>query len=129
MKLYEMLCVSALAPDTPVTAVSDIVTGARRHNLASDITGLLVFDGTRFAQLLEGARDSVFQMIEHVRSDARLVNVETLYCERTQERRFNRFTAGFVPVEHEDALGELATREGPAALQQFLALIPVLDLH
>ena len=128
MKPYEILYVSSLAPETPVTAISEILAKSRRHNQANHVTGLLVFDGARFAHLLEGARDLVFELVERIRADARHVNMEVLHYAPLDERRFVRFGTGYVPAEQEDALGHLAAKDGVAALQYFLGLIPVLDL-
>lgn len=128
MKLYEILYVSNLAPATPVTAISDIMTRARRFNQANNLTGLLVFDGARFAHLLEGAMDKVFDLVERIRADARHVNMEVLHYAPLDERRFVRFGMGYVPAEQEEALDALAAKDGEVALQHFLGLVPVLDL-
>ncbi|MES2974102.1 MAG: BLUF domain-containing protein [Pseudomonadota bacterium] len=128
MKLYEILYVSNLAPGTPVTVVSAIMAQARRYNQDNGVTGLTMFDGARFAQLLEGARDLVFDLVEHIRTDARHINMEILHYAPLAERRFLRFGMGYVPAEQEDALTLLAAKDGEAALQHFLGLIPVLDL-
>ena len=128
LKLYEILYVSTLAPGTPVTAISDIMTKSRRHNQAHGITGLLVFDGARFAQLLEGARELVFDLVERIRTDARHINMDVLHYAPLAERRFVRFGIGYVQAEQDDALGRLAAKDGEAALQHFLGLVPTLDL-
>ncbi len=128
MKLYEILYVSNLAPATPVTAIADIMTRSRQFNQANDLTGLLVFDGACFAQLLEGAMDKVLDLIETIRADTRHVNMDVLHHAPLQERRFVRFGMGYVPAEQEDALGALAAKEGQEALRHFLGLVPVLDL-
>ena len=52
--LYEVLYVSTLAPDQPLQVVAEIAAHARPANASMDITGLLIFDGQRFCQQLEG---------------------------------------------------------------------------
>ncbi len=128
MKLYEILYVSNMAAGTPVTAVADIVSRARRYNQANGLTGLLVFDGARFGHLLEGARSAVFELIERIRLDTRHTDIDMLHYGELAERRFNRFSMGYVPAEQDDALGVLAGKDGAEALQHFLGLVPVLDL-
>jgi hypothetical protein len=128
LKLYEVIYVSTMAPATPVTAIPQIVARARQFNKANDITGLLVFDGLRFAGLLEGLPDVVLELLERIRKDSRHTNMEVVHDADVDERRFVRFSMGYVPTEHEGALAGLAQSEGPAAVQRFLDLIPELDL-
>lgn len=55
MPLYSRIVYSSqLAPSVPAECVADIVRTARQFNAAHGITGLLVFDGQRFCQYLEG---------------------------------------------------------------------------
>ncbi|CAN5551402.1 hypothetical protein BH11PSE7_BH11PSE7_11650 [soil metagenome] len=128
LKLYEFIYVSSLAAATPFTAVPQIVSRSRQYNKANDITGMLMFDGQRFAELLEGPSDVLFEVIERIRLDPRHTNIEVLHHASVEERRFVRFSMGYVPVELEDALSGLEKSEGPAAVQGFLDLIPVVDL-
>ena len=52
--LYEFLYWSQLADSQSPTAIGQILARARPFNAANGITGLLVFDGQRFCQHLEG---------------------------------------------------------------------------
>lgn len=128
MKSYTILYTSVLAPGTPVSAATSILASARRFNQAHGITGLLVFDGTRFAHLLEGARDTVFALLEKIRLDAHHVDMKTLYFATLDQSRFNRFTTARVPAGQDDVLEKLAALEGLPAIQHLLDMIPVFDL-
>jgi hypothetical protein len=44
---------------------------ARQLNALDGITGLLVYDGIRFLQIIEGAEDAIDDLIERLRSDSR----------------------------------------------------------
>ncbi|RYX89756.1 MAG: BLUF domain-containing protein [Comamonadaceae bacterium] len=128
MKSYAILYTSTLAPDTPLAAVTSILASARRFNQAHGITGLLIFDGSRFAHLLEGARDTVFALLEKIRLDPRHAGMKTLYYATVEQGRFNRFTTGTVSARQPDVLEKLAGMEGAAALQYLLDMIPAFDL-
>jgi len=128
LKLYEIIYVSTMATGTPVTAVPHIVARSRQYNKANDITGMLMFDGQRFAELLEGPPAVLLKLIERIRLDSRHTHVEVLHHASVEERRFVRFSMGYVPVEQEEALARLEQSDGPAAVQRFLDLIPVVDL-
>ena len=77
--LYEVLYVSTLAPLHPPTVVAEIAARARHVNAELDVTGLLIFDGQRFCQQLEGPQKSVLKLIERIRNDPRHINVEVLH--------------------------------------------------
>ena len=102
--LYEVLYVSTLAPLHPPTVVAEIAARARHVNAELDVTGLLIFDGQRFCQQLEGPQKSVLKLIERIRNDPRHINVEVLHHGPLAGRRFQQFTLAFSTVEDVDAL-------------------------
>jgi hypothetical protein len=120
--LYEVLYVSTLAPDQSVQVVAEIAARARRANQELDITGLLIFDGQRFCQQLEGPQKAVLKLIERIRNDHRHVNVEVLHHGPVPERRFQEFSLAFSTVEDEDALVRMEQLDGEAALSAFEAM-------
>lgn len=126
-QLHEVLYVSTIAPDAPISIVADIATKARITNAAKDITGLLVFDGARFCQQLEGKAKDVVRMMEHIQQDPRHIEVELLHQGPLTERRFRRFSLGFVSLDDVDPLEEIEALSGQAAVAAFMALVPLVD--
>ena len=126
--LYETLYTSTLAVTAQVTQVAGIVTGARAMSAALGITGLLVFDGMRFCQYIEGARNDVLTLMERIRADPRQTDVKVVHEGPVAERRFQRFATGYVGSDDEDAPVWIEDLDGEQAMQQFLALIPKLAL-
>ncbi len=59
---------------------------ARHLNALDGISGLLLFDGSRFLQILEGAEDAVDNLVERLRMDPRHLAFE-VRDERFVERR------------------------------------------
>ena len=127
-ELHEVLYISTLAPDAPLKVVSDIAQQSRKANAARDITGLLIFDGMRFCQQIEGPRQDVLALLERIRQDARHVNVELLYDGSLATRRFRRFSLGYTAVDDVDVLERLEHAPPEQALQQFLSLLSLLDM-
>ena len=119
--LYEVLYVSTLAPLHPPT-VAEIAARARHVNAELDVTGLLIFDGQRFCQQLEGPQKSVLKLIERIRNDPRHINVEVLHHGPLAGRRFQQFTLAFSTVEDLDALARMEQLDGEAALAAFEAV-------
>ena len=126
--LYEVLYVSTLAPEQPLSVVAEIAGRARQVNGELDITGLLIFDGQRFCQQLEGPKKVVLKLIERIRNDPRHVNVEVLHHGPLAGRRFQNFSLAFSTVEDVDALARLERLDGDAALAAFNTVCSELEL-
>lgn len=126
--LYEVLYVSVLAPDQPLSVVAEIAGRARAANAQGDITGLLIFDGQRFCQQLEGPRKAVLKLIEQIRNDTRHIDVEVLHHGPLAGRRFQTFSLAFTSVEDVDALARMEKLDGQAALDAFGAVCEALVL-
>ncbi len=120
--LYEVLYVSQLAPGTPVTAVARIASHARKANAERGLTGLLVFDGQRFCQQLEGTQKNVLSAMARICQDPRHVELNVVHQGTLAARRFSGFALAFSAVDQGDLLEQLERLDGAAALQAFEAL-------
>lgn len=126
--LHEIIYVSTIALDAPTTVVADIVGKARLHNPWMGITGLLIFDGMRFCEQLEGSRKDVLAQLERIRQDTRHINLRVVHQGPLAGRRFQRFSMGYTTLDDDDALGRLETLTGQDAVAAFQALLSTLDL-
>lgn len=126
--LYEVLYVSTLAPDQPLSVVAEIAARARLVNADLDITGLLVFDGQRFCQQLEGPQKAVLKLIERIRNDPRHVNVEIVHNGPLAGRRFQQFSLAFSTLEDVDALARMELLDGQAAVAAFDEVCAAIEL-
>ncbi|MBS3046468.1 diguanylate phosphodiesterase [Enterobacter mori] len=79
---------SHICEDVPVKALEEMVAAANRKNRHSDVTGILLFNGTHFFQLLEGPVDNVTAIYQHICRDTRHHNVVELMCDHGPFRRF-----------------------------------------
>ncbi|MES2281529.1 MAG: BLUF domain-containing protein [Pseudomonadota bacterium] len=127
-QLHEVLYVSTLKAGEPISIVADIAARARVFNESNNITGLLVFDGMRFCQQLEGERKPVMALLERIRQDARHTSVEVLHHAPLAGRRFRRFSLGYTTVDDVDVLEKLEQLDGQAAMDFFVSLLSTLDL-
>ena len=128
-KTYEILYVSTLAPDAPLSVVGDIAAHARIANAASAITGVLIFDGMRFCQQIEGKQKDVLALMERLYQDTRHVNIEVFHHGPLAERRFNHFSMAFANVEEVAVLEQLEHLDGQAGVDAFTALVTTLNLQ
>ncbi|WP_343590695.1 BLUF domain-containing protein [Paracidovorax wautersii] len=120
--LYEILYTSLFSQDQPLSAIAGIAGHARRQNLRRGITGLLVFDGQRFGQQLEGPEDEVRALLQRIRDDPRHLYVEVLHHGPIPLRRFRNFSLAFSTLEDAAALERLQSLRGLAALRAFADL-------
>ena len=94
--LVRLLYVSrAVSPDND-EAIHAILAAARQHNLNNGITGILCYGGGVFVQAIEGGRQAVNRLYNHIIEDPRHQDVELLHYEEITERRFGGWTMGQV---------------------------------
>lgn len=81
---------SHLCENVPVKALEEMVAAANIKNGESDVTGILLFNGTHFFQLLEGPEESVFGIYANICKDPRHYNLVELLCDYAPSRRFGK---------------------------------------
>lgn len=127
--LYCILYHSQLAPGAPISCVADIVKTARGFNKDHEITGILVFDGQRFFQYLEGPKQAVTDLVKAIAADPRHVEFRLQHQgERMEERMFRNWSMAYVLVDDSEPLADLHAIEGESAMNKLKALIPMLDI-
>lgn len=81
---------SHLHDHVPIKTLEDMVTKANNKNSSHDVTGILLFDGLHFFQLLEGPRDAVQGIYDRICLDARHHNLVELMHDFAPARRFGK---------------------------------------
>ncbi len=85
-----------------------ILTSARARNAELSVTGMLLFEGTSFLQVLEGEPEVIDALFERIRADRRHTRVVLLLREPLACRSFSEWTMGASKVtlrELEHAVG------------------------
>ncbi|MCI1899233.1 MAG: diguanylate phosphodiesterase [Enterobacter sp.] len=93
---------SHICANVPVKALEEMVNAANRMNRHSDVTGILLFNGTHFFQLLEGPEESVNTIYQHICSDPRHSNVVELLHDHGPHRRFGNAGMELFDLRHYD---------------------------
>jgi len=88
-----------VAPDRADQDIADILSTARSRNSREGITGILVFSGGCFAQVLEGAPGSLAQVFEKIEADNRHIDINVLFNEPLEVRNFPDWSMGFVGAD------------------------------
>ena len=107
--MFQLIYISTARPDVDQHEVGRILGSARRRNHADRITGLLVFDGKRFLQALEGDRGLVEDCYARIRKDPRHRAPVTLSEKEIGKREFGDWTMAWSRVDRID--GELPLAE------------------
>ncbi len=81
---------SHMCDDVPVKLLEDMVAAANEKNSQNGVTGILLFNGTHFFQLLEGPEETIFPIYHHICEDDRHYNVVELMCDYSPSRRFGK---------------------------------------
>ncbi|WP_313656004.1 diguanylate phosphodiesterase [Pantoea sp.] len=79
---------SHISDDFPVRTLPEMVDNASKINTAHDVTGILLFNGTHFFQLLEGPETGILAVYERICADRRHHNVVELMRDYAPYRRF-----------------------------------------
>lgn len=79
---------SRLSAPLPLEEFDRLLDAARQRNAALGVTGILLFDGVHFVQLLEGREAEVTALYDSIRRDKRHCNVVQLLRDYAPTRRF-----------------------------------------
>jgi len=122
MSVARLAYISTARPDLTAKEVESIVEEARVRNQAQDITGLLVFNGTNFLQVIEGPGPNLLGVFDSICRDDRHEGVVRVHAEHEVDRAFSDWSMGFGLIE--SAAGT-APREAFSVSQEELdALLP-----
>jgi hypothetical protein len=82
------ISVSELPADAQAGVIDAIVDVSRSRNADLDVTGALIFSGSRFAQLIEGPADNVAILRSAIERDVRHRSVTTIEAGDISHRLF-----------------------------------------
>lgn len=127
--IARLVYVSTAAPDLPKKELDAILDTARTRNARDNVTGLLVFDGISFMQLLEGDEAVIDGIFREIARDPRHSNVVRIYQEVGVLRQFKGWAMGY-EMTHDPRMlkgdswfpltGKLLERALPATLDRNL---------
>ena len=89
--MLQITYISTARPEFPATAIDEILAASRRKNAAAGVTGLLLYDGYRFLQALEGEAAAVTKVYEHIKADPRHRAIVLLSSREISERAFGNW--------------------------------------
>ena len=102
---------------------------AREFNALHGISGILVFDGERFTQYIEGPEGEVAALVTNLAKDRRHTDFLQLNAgDDLEERRYATWSMGYSDVSLDELdIDLMATIDGDAALDLFTTAVAELD--
>ncbi|MEO8313511.1 MAG: BLUF domain-containing protein [Pseudomonadota bacterium] len=128
--VFELVYCSVLSRMADLRNVADLVRSARGFNRDNGLTGILVFDGERFCQHLEGDREAVLLLVGKIARDKRHQQVNVLHQGFAgNTRRFADSPMSYALDSRGKVLESLLRARGPeviALLQQQIGSLVLL---
>ena len=100
--MFKLAYVSVATRTLSSVDLQNILETAITSNRDADITGILLFNGTNFMQVLEGPQEEVEKIFAKICDDDRHRNVVVIYREKTGAREFEEapMLLQIVPASH-----------------------------
>lgn len=99
MRLQSLTYTSLARLDLTADDVAEIHQSAMRNNALEGITGLLIFNGTHFLQVIEGDSGAIEGLLSKLRSDPRHHGVEIRDRRAIDERFFPDWSMELIRVK------------------------------
>lgn len=108
MALKELIYTSLARQPGTTKDVKDILQSSERNNVATNVTGLLLFDGARYIQILEGTAENVQSLFGTIQADPRHGQIELLHSGEISGRAFHNWRMAYeeLPVGLLEELAE-----------------------
>jgi hypothetical protein len=97
--LHQIVYFSKPTRSMTLSEVRDLLIKAKINNHFKDVTGMLLFDGDAFLQVLEGPKDTVTALSEKIERDPRHTQFTSLVERTIPQRDFGDWSMGLAHIE------------------------------
>jgi hypothetical protein len=109
--VISMTYVSTAAEPFGDAEVRELLRHSRENNTRLGLTGMLLFKGDQFMQVLEGDDETVHALYAVIAADPRHTDVRTLLSTPITRRQFSEWSMGYQAVS-DDSLREIPGYDG-----------------
>lgn len=81
------------------TELVDLLESSRKANIVTGITGMLLYRGGNFIQVIEGENEAVLQLYKNIKADPRHRDVTLLSQDPITTRQFPGWSMGFRNID------------------------------
>jgi hypothetical protein len=104
--MYRVVYVSSAVEPFSEEELSELLNTSRRNNHKSGITGMLLYDGGNFMQILEGPKPEVTAVLAKIHGDSRHRGLITLMEEDGVDGEFQQWSMGFNRLDRRESCEE-----------------------
>ncbi|PZX16044.1 FAD-dependent sensor of blue light [Palleronia aestuarii] len=114
--------------------IPEILRCSRRNNPELGLTGILVFTGSTFIQILEGSPEHIDPVLDIISGDTRHADIRVLLDRMVEKRACGDWTMGFGLIDRHpggrigflERMAHLSRDGSPAALDELVAMMAAL---
>jgi len=106
--MYQLAYISTFGLSVGASDIAAILEKARTHNRRDELTGILIADGTRFLQVLEGDRTKVDATFSRISADRRHFAIYQLIGRDVENRSFGEWDMAYREVHNPSDADDLA---------------------
>lgn len=99
MRLKTVIYVSKARADLADSDFNSIYQSARHLNALDGVTGVLVYNGRHFLQIIEGAESAIDELLERLRNDPRHSNIRICDQRFVEARSFPNWSMEWVRTD------------------------------
>ncbi|MFQ6333367.1 BLUF domain-containing protein [Methylophilus sp. 3sh_L] len=127
-QFFHFAYLSKLSPEYDAMVISDIIKQSRKNNLRDKLTGVLIYDGERFFQYIEGPRASALALLNRLRNDVRHVDMLVLFeSEHCSNRFYDDWHLAYTYDDQNKSIDALITDNYDEALSKIQSLKKEMD--
>jgi len=108
--IRQLIYISTSISVSPYPTMTQILPKATDNNKKFGITGILLFSGGTYLQVLEGPADAVKQTFDRISADERHKSVTILHDKDVEERVFPKWSMGWQQLNADDPMSEQIKR-------------------
>ena len=86
--IHQLIYTSRLNPGVSAADLLQISDTASSQNTAHDITGMMLCAGDLIVQILEGPKEQIDSLFDHIRKDLRHTDVRVMAAAKAKSREF-----------------------------------------
>jgi hypothetical protein len=94
--LYHIIYQSTALADFSGPELGRLLHQSQVHNQAANVTGVLLYDGTQFLQVLEGEKCAIESIFARILLDCRHTDVQILANGPAEQRQFHSWSMGLM---------------------------------
>lgn len=115
---HAIVYVSTVTQEMESNEIKDILNNSKEWNNKNGITGLLLFSGGNFFQIIEGEKDMISELFQEIKSDKRHHNIIQIFGKEIHKEAYDGYDSDYVSEDSDI---------DPEQFQHYLNQIKVLD--